>query len=362
MNSLVELRELSIKLEDISRDSFVDIQKTYTCTSQRKKEYSIIFLGTGQGTHNIASRGLQRIRKSRRVSGPIITTPEAAIWIDPGPDCLEAINFVDIDPRHIDAIFISHAHADHIGNLICATELISGATEIKKKSSLYGNTTAIQGGLDNPSFIDDYHSTVVLKEVGVLDVGDTKFIKDIQVTAIPCHHKETKHSDNSINFRISVSINDEKFVISHIDGNIFVPQANGDPSDKLYLDVIKSCENSDVLIANVANHVRMRTSRQNYPSTKGLINLLREIDPAIAFTTHFGIEMMNLNDAGMRLLSKYDYNDLIDFQQAYVQAELKDCGCLCKVLAADDFMKVLIEDKQIKIYSRQTGVAVSIYR
>ena len=350
------MRLLFKKLDEFTRNSFVDIQSHFRNVSPRQNETIIIFLGTGQGAHNISSRGMARLPISRLVSGPIIATYKSAIWIDPGPDCLEAISRTNFDPRCIDAIFVSHSHVDHAGNILAAVELITGATEIKKTKSLYGNETAILGGADSPSIIDQYHSQIVLKETSALKIGDKIQFPGIQVQAIPCHHKETKMSDKSLNFRLTLHMDNKSVVVSYIDGNIFVPDPTGEPSNKVYKDLIKASLNSDIIIANVANHVRMRTSRQNYPSTRGLLELLKYIRPKVTFTTHFGIEMMNPNKAEKKLLNKYGFSNAINFQAAYIQAELREKKISCQIIPASDGMKVSIKGRKLLLTPNDFGI------
>lgn len=353
---LSNMRLLAKKLDEFTRDSFVDIQSHFRTVPPRQSEITIIFLGTGQGAHNIASRGAARLPISRLVSGPIIATHESAIWIDPGPDCLEAISRTDFDPRCIDAIFVSHSHVDHVGNLLAAIELITGATEIKKTKSLYGNETAILGGPDSPSIIDQYHSQIILKEASALKIADIVRFPGIQVQAIPCHHRETKMSDKSLNWRLTLQVNKESIVVSYIDGNVFIPDSIGEPSNEVYKDLIKASLNSDIIIANVANHVRMRTSKQNYPSTRGLLTLLQHVRPKVAFTTHFGIEMMNPNKVEKKLLNKYGFANTMNFQAAYIQAELKKEGILCQVIPSSDGMKVFIEERRLVLTPDEFGI------
>jgi len=356
MSYIKHLRNVSTKLQELCRDSFENIQHHYRSSFSNEFIYSLQFLGTGQGTHNIASRGRQRLANSRYVSGPIITTPKTAIWIDPGPDCLEVVNHIDIDPRIINSIFITHAHTDHVGNLICATELITGATEIKKEKNLYGNNTTILGGPDNPSFIDSFHSNTLLSQVQALYIGQQIEYDDLVVTAIPSHHQETTSSNQSLNYKITMYLNDNTITISHIDGNIFIPDSNGNPSDKIYSDIIESTLGSDILIVNVSNHVRMRTSKQNYPSTTGLLKLIKSVQPSITFTTHFGIEMMNLNFEALNLIQQLGMNNLIEFQAHYIQKELDISNYKCRIFAAEDFMKAIINYDFLKIYSKNVYV------
>ena len=343
--NIFKFRKISNELIDLTRDSFEEVQAHYKKVPTRIKKRSILFLGTGQGTHNIASRGKASLPSYRLVSGPIISNHKSSIWIDPGPDCLSAMNTINFEPRYIDAIFLSHAHTDHIGNVLGAVELITGATEIKRKKFLYGNKTSIHGAEDVPSVIGDYHSKKILKHVQSLDVGDIIDLEDIKIEAIPCYHRETAYSNFSLNWKIEFL--GAHAIISYVDGNIFIPRPDGDPSERIYDDVIYGCKGSNLLIVNVANHVRMRLSKQNYPSTAGLLELIKKLEPRVVFTTHFGIEMMNPNIIEKQLLKKYGFRNLIEFQTAYIQAEIDEREIDCTIVPALDFLEVSFKSNKI---------------
>lgn len=352
-----QLQAIADRLDDCTRDSFVRVQEKFKEVPKRDHSPGILFMGTGQGTHNIASRGRSRIGVSRLVSGPIVSSSSSSVWIDPGPDCLEAIGSVLFDPRHVDALLLGHAHVDHMSNLLAAVELITGATEIKKTKSVYGNTTSILGSPDSPSVIGRYHAERILQEVTACVPGDSKVVGDLRVEVIPCHHRETALADAAINWRIRVPLAvDGGFIdVCVIDGNIFVPDEAGEPTLSLFEDVIKGCEGADVLVVNVANHVRMRTSRQNYPSTRGLVALAERVRPRLVLTTHFGIEMMNPSGDEVALLTSCGCKDAIEFQAAFAQAELERMSCNCVVMASFDGLRVGFQSDRTFTFRTELG-------
>jgi len=355
-SEIKRLRDLCSELASTTRESFSAVQSHLRDIPDRAKGAAILFPGSGQGAHNIGIWRNQGSIKKRLVSGPIIAGKRGAVWIDPGPDCLEAISRVDIDPRHINAILVSHAHVDHTSNCLAAVELITGGTEIRSEKQMFGNQTSMEGDQWSPKIIGAYHAKKVLKEARTLQVGDNVSFQDIEVTAIPCHHRESDIADCSLNWRFRLLLPERTIDICLVDGNLFVPDSLGGPSDELFSDVVSACKGAEAIIANVSNHVRMQSSRQNYLSTKGTLTLLRLTRPAAAVLTHFGIEMSNPSAREKALLNEAGFSDLVAFQQYYLQAELEHDGIDCNVIAAHDGMRIPIEGSTLKLPASGFGV------
>lgn len=331
---LSELQALAESFSQTNQDQFERLQEDYRHPTPRTPEASVRFLGTGQGTHHIAARGVLN-HGARRVSGPIISSANSSVWIDPGPDALAVLDRDGLDARHVDGLLISHAHVDHFGNVLCAVEAISGATEIKKHKVVYGNITAIDGAPGSPKIISDYHSLNILRECRSLRPFESVEIGDLKVTAWPCAHRETKNSDASLNWKIEVPVGTRRCSIVHFDGNVF--GLEGDDPGSSPLDFVSTeVEGADLLIVNVSNHIRVKTSRQNYVSTSGLNYLARRTTARTIFTTHFGIEMFRVSDPELSLLQRYGFESIADFQACYVRTELKAAGIEKSIIAARD--------------------------
>lgn len=328
------LSKASDDLISLSQNSFADI-KSHFANKPNCNMFGIQFLGTGQGTHGISSRGLAKMQNSRLISGPILSNGINSVWIDPGPDCLEAISCSKIDPRSIDAILLSHAHVDHTGNILAAIEMITGALELRKEKSVFGNITTIKGSSVSPSVLTNYHVSL-LKDVKALEYGDSVQIGTITVEAIPCNHYETSIDNSSLNFRIKLS---DKIDICYIDGNVFMLDENNNITNYVLDGLIESCKSAYALIVNVSNHYHMRNCRQNYPSTFGTLELIKQIKPKYMFLTHYGIEMQNPNAKEKEYLMKIGFSNIIEFQQAYLQAFADEYGIDTHIIATKDLMR-----------------------
>jgi len=357
-HSLQKLRDLAELFNSTCPDQFEELQKDYRQPTVRSPDAFIKFLGTGQGTHHIAARGPLN-HNSRRVSGPIISSQQGAVWIDPGPDALAVLDTEHFDPRHIDGILVSHAHVDHFGNIACAVEAISGATEIKKKKVVYGNTTAIIGSKGSPAILSDYHKYQILRECRALLPFDQVRIGDIDVKALPCSHRETPDADASLNWRLQFEIGNRACSIVQYDGNVF--EVIGKEPSSTVLDIARGeALSSDILIVNVSNHVRVRTSRQNYVSTSGLLYLVRESAAKVIFTTHFGIEMFRLSSDDESRLKDAGFASIAEFQACYVTEEARALGIEKSVIPARDGMIAHINSSWLEIDDLQ-GETQKIY-
>jgi hypothetical protein len=349
MHSLQRLREAAKLFASSNQDQFEYLQEDYRTLTPRAPFASIKFLGTGQGTHHIAARGVLN-HDARAVSGPIISSLASAVWIDPGPDALAVLNRENLDPRHVDGLLVSHAHVDHFGNIACAAEAISGGTEIKRQKIVYGNRTAIDGAAGSPRILSDYHMTRILKECRALHPFETANVGDIKVTALPCSHQETSESNASLNWKLDVPVGGRRCSVVHYDGNVF--EVAGNDPGPVVLDVAKGeALLSDVLIVNVSNHVRVRSSRQNYVSTSGLLYLARETSAKVVFTTHFGIEMFRVSKPERALLEEFGFASIPEFQALYAMQELRSIGIERLIIPATDGMLVGITAHALEVES-----------
>ncbi|MFH1312072.1 MAG: MBL fold metallo-hydrolase [Candidatus Eisenbacteria bacterium] len=271
------------------------------------------------------------------------------IWLDPGPDALYWMDALPFDPRHVDALVVSHAHTDHYGNIICTIEAITGATEIKKTKVVIGNSTSLEGAEDSPPLIPGYHRKMILKSVISARAGDAYSFGDIQITALPSDHRETQHTSDSLNWCVDIPVGRRTIQIVQFDGNVFATR-DGAPTDVALDDITSFAVDCDILIVNVSNHVRSRNCAQNYVSTDGLLYLARTTNASVIFTTHFGIEMLCISEEEMEALGALGLSSVPEFQATYCQAELKALGRVKPVIIqASDGLRVDITDDTLNL-------------
>ncbi|HIQ49946.1 MAG TPA: MBL fold metallo-hydrolase [Nanoarchaeota archaeon] len=111
---------------------------------------SIKFLGTGGGR-------FVTITQKRATGGFYIDAGKAKLYVDPGPGALVHAIKERIPLRKLDAIFVSHAHIDHINDAQVLIEaLTNGCT--KKNGIFIGSISAVED-------LDEYHKSYLEKIV-----------------------------------------------------------------------------------------------------------------------------------------------------------------------------------------------------
>lgn len=328
---LERYRQLGSVLAESNPTHFTELQARFREATPRRDCAFLQFLGTGQGAHNSAAKGYLS-GLGRTVSGPVLNSGSAMVWLDPGPDSLLWIDRLPFDARHVDGIVISHAHPDHYGNLVCTIEAVTGGTEIRGAKTVLGNRTALEGAKGSPPLIPDYHRDCVLREARAVDVGCVCDVGDISIRALKASHRETAFADATLNWAMTMDVHGRPMTVVFYDGNVY----ESEKSDS----VIEDCTGDlwcDILVVNVGNHVKCPIAEQNYPSTRGLLWLAKNTTASLVVTTHFGIEMLCLTPEEESLLASHGFSNEPEFQAALIQKELEQLGIQNrKVVAAQD--------------------------
>jgi phosphoribosyl 1,2-cyclic phosphodiesterase len=100
---------------------------------------SLKFLGTAGARFTVSTQ-------ARHSGGLIWTMGGSTVWVDPGPGALvRALSSRPrIDPAKVDALVLTHAHLDHVGD---ATVVVEAMTRggFARRGALYAPLTALEG-------------------------------------------------------------------------------------------------------------------------------------------------------------------------------------------------------------------------
>ncbi len=190
--------------------------------------------------------------------------------IDPGPGALIRSYQFGINPTNIDGIFISHTHTDHYNDAEILIEAMTrGMT--KKNGYIFGSESVCNGYKQWGPAISNYHksnSKVLTLKPGKVKKTDKLIIRG----------SKTIHGDpTGVGFQARA----EKINISYT-------------SDTEYFERLHLYhKNADILIASVLrpgdDSIRGHMCSDDY------IQLINEVEPKLAFMTHFGFKMIDKN-------------------------------------------------------------------
>lgn len=213
---------------------------------------TITFLGTGGARVMVA----QQIVAS---GGLWMDLGGTEILFDPGPGCIVQAAKRKLNPRKLAAIFLSHKHLDHSGDINVMIEAMTDGG-LRKRGLVFAPRDALE---DDPvilrylrSFPEDI---VVLKEGKTYQVGGVTL-------EIPLRHQHPVETYGAI-FKTA------EHTFSYI-------------VDTRYFEALIQAYRGELIIMNV---VRLEPSPYDHLSLPDARRIITELRPRAAILTHFGM-------------------------------------------------------------------------
>ena len=221
----------------------------------------ILFLGTG-GDPTVLGK------QYRATGGIILNIEDNQFHIDPGPGALVMAKFHNVNLRENTAVFVSHNHLNHAGDL---NAVVSAMTHdgLDKRGVLVTSPNVSNDSENNDAFLTRYYKSCVERCVS-LEAGSKIGISSIDVKLIKTKHSDTK----GVGFKFISG----RYTLSYT-------------SDTGYSDEIaEEYVGSNIMIINVVNPRDVRSEFSL--NTEDAIKILNRIKPRLALITHFGIKML----------------------------------------------------------------------
>ncbi len=216
----------------------------------------VVFLGT-------AGARIAVFKQIRASGGIWLELNDTRILIDPGPGSLVkcCASRAGLDPRKIDAIFLSHRHLDHSADMNVMVEAMTGGG-LKKRGAVFLPADALS---DDPVLWSYARSYV--EEMVILKENETYSLKKLKI-----HTSERLvHSVETYGARF--------------EGNktvVYIP-------DTKFFSTLYENFKGDILIINV---VRKEKSEYEHLSLEEAKEIIKAIRPQTAILTHFGMTMI----------------------------------------------------------------------
>jgi phosphoribosyl 1,2-cyclic phosphodiesterase len=259
----------------------------------------ITFLGSGGGRFITITQF--------RSTGGFHIAASKNIHVDPGPGALIRSWRYKLDPRKLDAIFVSHRHVDHCNDLEIMVEAMTGGA-LKKRGSLIASKSVVYGDENHTPAISKYHLDV-LESIHIPEPGSKIRVGEEELLITPCQHSDP----TTIGFRMKTKLGD----ISYI------------PDTAYFEDLIRWHDGARVLIAAIT---RPRDMGIPYHlSTDDAVELLKGMSkkPEVLILNHIGMKM--------------------HFANPYKEAKYIETVTGVKTYVAKEGFKVMVDKNEIAV-------------
>ena len=216
----------------------------------------VVFLGT-------AGARIAVFKQIRASGGIWLELKDTRILIDPGPGSLVkcCASRTGLDPRKIDAVFLSHRHLDHSADMNVMVEAMTEGG-LKKRGAVFLPADALS---DDPVLWSYARSYV--EEIIILKENETYSLKKLKIHT----SKRLIHSVETYGAKFE----GDKTIV-------YIPDTKFFPT--LYEDF-----KGNILIINV---VRKEKSEYDHLSLEEAKEIIKAIKPETAILTHFGMTMI----------------------------------------------------------------------
>ncbi|MEM2104362.1 MAG: MBL fold metallo-hydrolase [Candidatus Bathyarchaeia archaeon] len=232
------------------------------------RQYEIIFLGTGGGR-------FATVTQKRRTAGIRILGENLNLHLDPGPGALVYSVSIGLNPKKLNAIFVSHCHPDHYAD---AEVMIEAMTQgmTKKRGMLAASKSVLKGNNVCGPSISKYHQRMI--EQIVEAVPNIKFkLANLEISVA-----EALHTDpDAVGF---------KFETAEFGSFAYT-------SDTEYFkDIGKHYENVRLLMLCILRPAGKPW--KGHMTTDDALKIVEETRPEQVVLTHFGMQMLSKGPNG----------------------------------------------------------------
>jgi len=327
------------------------LKKTYA--DKLKGKNCIYFLGSAASGSAIAFHTIKCLKTYSlendhwisSVAGFIVQLNGTRLLVDPGPFVLQQIHDGNIDPRLIDAVLISHHHADH--NVEQALmNVISAAGKRNTDFELIGDKTAIEGFRYNtsrattivvPEPLDLFHEKMLKGGKGiVLSPGKKHRVKNIEITAAPATDVELKYKGKSVAYSIGFRFKTNSLTIGYFaDSTPFklseeyryayhpTKEKSIESIPELNKSLVMKYGNCDVLIINMNSIFdSLRPYRKmGIDGAREVLLYLKSIkqEPKLAILHHWGYNTGLTTPKIKKILKREKCRNVREFAAKYIQ-------------------------------------------
>ncbi len=229
----------------------------------------ILFLGTGGDAIVVG-------KQERAAGGIVLKAGENQFLIDPGPGCLAMARATGTNLRETTAVFVSHNHLNHAGEI---NAVLSAMTHggLDKHGVLVGARSAMNKEMGRETFLLERFRDFAEKSIAV-EPGQKLAINDVEILVAYAKHTDSQ----AVGFKFFT----DKFILSYTGDTAY---------SKELADFHKE---SDIIVLNVKLPSGAR--EEGSMGVDDAAKFLSETKPQLAIITHFGVKMLKadpLNEA-----------------------------------------------------------------
>ncbi len=220
----------------------------------------IKFLGSGGGRFTT-------ITQARATGGFYIDAGKTKLYVDPGPGALVHAVRENVPLKKLDAVFVSHAHTDHINDAQVLIEVLTdGCT--KRNGIFLGSRSAVE-------YLDKYHKSHLEKIVS-LRAGEKFALKNASLIATKALHTDA----STIGFVLEIQ--NKKI---------------GYTSDSVFFEgLAEQFKECDLLIVNCTvprnPYKHMGVEKAKHMDAFDAVKILKIAKPELAVLAHYGLSML----------------------------------------------------------------------